>query len=168
MKRFTLTHEINCNEETFWKIFFDKTFNETLFRTELRFPQYDILDQRETDTEIFRKIKGQPKMNLPGPVAKLLGSGFAYTEEGRLDKASKRWTWKMSPSKLAEKLHNEGTMRIEPIGDSKVRRVTEITMEAKIFGIGGLVESSAEKEMREGWDDSARFMNKWIADGKAA
>ena len=167
MGKLTLTHEIRCNEETFWKIFFDKTFNETLFRSELGFPEYNILEQRETDAEIFRKISGQPKMNMPGPVMKALGSGFRYTEEGRLDKAKKIWSWKMTPSTLADKIRNEGTMRVEPAGEGKVRRVTEMTLEAKIFGIGGLLESSSEKAMREGWDKSAVFMNRWIAEGKA-
>jgi len=29
-ERHTVTHEIRCNVETFWKTFFDKTFNENL------------------------------------------------------------------------------------------------------------------------------------------
>ena len=168
MGKFTVTHEINCDEETFWKVFFDKPFNEELFLKSLGFPRYRIVDQRETDTETIRKIEGQPKMNMPGPIVKLLGDGFSYTEEGRLNKATKVWTWKMTPSTLAEKIKNEGTMRVEKVGDSKVRRVTEIFIAAKIFAVGGLMESSTEKQMREGWDASARFMNKWIADGKAA
>jgi hypothetical protein len=168
MGKFTLTHEINCNEETFWKIFFDKTFNETLFREGLQFPDYRILEQRETDTEIFRKVAGQPKLNMPGPVMKVLGSGFRYVEEGLFNKATKLWSWKMIPSTMADKMRNEGTMRIEPIGDSKVRRITDMVLEAKIMLVGGLMESSGEKSMREGWNDSAVFMNKWIASGKAA
>lgn len=167
MGKFTITHEINCDADTFWKIFFDRTFNEELFKKELGFPEYNILDQRETDAEIFRKVSGKPKMNMPGPVQKVLGSGFGYTEEGRLNKATKVWTWKMTPNTLADKLHQTGTMRIEAVGDKKVRRVTEVVMEAKVFGIGGLIESSAEKQLREGWDHSAKFMNRWLADGKA-
>lgn len=168
MGKFTISHEIQCNAETFWKVFFDKTFNETLFREELGFPQYNILEQNETDTEILRKIAGQPKMTLPGPIAKLFGPGFGYTEEGRLDKGKTLWRWRMIPTKLADKIRNEGTMRIEPIGDSKVRRIADIEIEAKVFGVGGLMESTAEKQLREGWDQSAAFMNKWIAQGKAA
>lgn len=164
MGKFTVKHEINCNADTFWKIFFDKEFNETLFLKELGFPQYKILDARETDTQVIRKISGQPKMNLPGPVAKIMGSGFSYTEEGSWDKNTKVWRWKMTPSTLADKMRNEGTMRIEPIGENRVRRIADIDIEAKIFGVGGLIESSAEKELRNGWDHSAVFMNKWLAD----
>ncbi len=167
MGKFTITHEINCDADTFWKLFFDKSYNEELFRKELGFPHYSIVEQRETDSEIYRKIAGQPKMDMPGPVQKLLGSGFSYTEEGRFNKATKTWTWKMTPSALADKLRQEGTLRIEAVGDKKVRRVAEMVIEAKVFGVGGLIESSAEKQLRQGWDHSATFTNRWIAEGKA-
>ena len=166
MGKFTVTHEINCDADTFWKVFFDKGFNEKLYLEGLGFPEYKTLEQTETDTQITRKVHGQPKMDMPGPVAKLFGSGFAYTEEGSMDMASKVWRWKLTPSTMADKMRTEGTVRIEPIGDNKVRRIADISIEAKIFGVGGLIESSAEKQLREGWDRSAVFMNKYLAETK--
>lgn len=166
MATFKVTHEINCNPETFWKIFFDKDFNVRMFKEGLGFPEYTVLEQRETDASIFRKVTGQPKLNVPGPVAKLLGNNFRYTEEGTFDKGSQKWRWKMIPSAMADKLRQEGTMWLEPVGDSKIRRVAEIINEAKVFGIGGMIESSAEKQLREGWDHSAVFMNRYIAENK--
>jgi hypothetical protein len=167
MGKFTVTHQINCDQDTFWKLFFDKTFNEKLYKEGLGFPEFTVVDQQETETQITRKCSGKPKMTMPGPVAKLLGDGFRYTEEGKLLKSDRIWRWKMTPSTLADKLRQEGTLKIEPIGDNKVRRVAEMIMEAKVFGIGGMLESAAEKTLREGWDNSAAYMNKWIADGKA-
>jgi hypothetical protein len=162
-----LVHEIRCNAETFWKIFFDKNFNETLYRNALGFPEFSVVEQKETDSEIHRKAAGQPKMNVPGPVAKLLGANFRYTEDGHFDKKTQTWKWKLHPSALADKLHTSGSVRIEPAGEGRVRRIAEMTMEAKVFGIGGLLESAAEKNMRDGWEKSAEFMNKWIAEGHA-
>ncbi len=166
MGKFTVTHEIHCTPETFWTVFLDKEFNERLYKEGLEFPSFEILEQRETDKEVFRRAAGKPKMNMPGPVMKLLGDGFRYTEDATLDKATKTWRWKMTPSTLADKVRQEGTLRVEPVGDKRCRRVVEIVMEAKIFGLGGLMESSAEKSLREGWDKSAIFLNKWIADKK--
>jgi hypothetical protein len=163
MGKFTITHEINCNVEKFWKVFFDKDFNEKLYREALGFPKYEVLKHEETATQITHKVHGQPKMNMPGPVAKLLGANFVYTEEGTFDKATSIWRWKMTPSALADKMRNEGSMRIEPIGDTKVRRIAEVIIEAKIFGVGGLIESTAEKQLREGWEESAKFLNKYLA-----
>ena len=169
MPTFKVTHEINCDAETFWKIFFDKEFNEKLYLQGLGFPDFKVLDQQETDTKITRKCSGMPKLDMPGPVMKLLGNGFRYTEEGSFDKGTKVWKWKMTPSTMAEKLRQEGSLKIEPIGDgSRVRRVAELINEAKVFGIGGMLESSAEKSLRDGWDKSAVYMNKWIESHKAA
>ncbi|MEI8255272.1 MAG: DUF2505 domain-containing protein [Deltaproteobacteria bacterium] len=168
MSKYTLTHEIQCDAETFWKIFLDKDFNEKLFREHLGFPKFDIVEFRETDGSVFRKVAAMPKMEMPGAVAKLLGSSFSYTEEGSMDRKVGVWKWKMTPSAMPDKIHNEGTVRIEPAGAGKVRRIAEITSEVKIFGVGGLIESTTEKNMRAGWDASAAFMNKWIASGKAA
>lgn len=168
MSTFRVTHEIHCNVETFWKIFFDKEFNEKLYREGLGFPEFNVVDQQETETQITRKCAGKPKLDMPGPVMKLLGDSFRYTEQGTFDKATKVWRWKMTPSTMAEKLRQEGTLKIEAIGDNKVRRTAELINEAKVFGIGGMLESSAEKSLRDGWDKSAVYMNKWIADGKAA
>ena len=164
MPTFKVTHEINCNAETFWKVFFDKEFNEKLYREGIGFPEFSVVSQNETETQITRKCAGKPKLNMPGPVMKLLGDGFRYTEEGKLDKKTGLWTWKMTPSTLADKLRNDGSFRVEAVGDKRCRRVTEIVIEAKIFGVGGMFESTAEDNMRTSYDTSAAFMNKWIAE----
>jgi len=163
MGKFTVTHEINCNAETFWKTFFEEDFNKKLYTDHLQFPEFKVIEQKETDSQITRKTAGKPKMSMPGPVAKLLGDNFRYTEEGTFDKATKVFRWKMIPSTLADKIKTGGAVRIEPIGDNKVRRIADLEVEAKIFGVGGLMESSAEKQLREGWDQSAVFMNKYLA-----
>lgn len=165
MAKFTLTHEINCDVESFWKIFFDKDFNRDMFLRGMSFPSWEVLTQTENDRELLRKIKATPKIELPGPVAKLMGSNFSFVEEGTWNKGTKVWSWKMIPSSMGDKLRNEGTMRAESSG-GKTRRIAEIILEAKVFGLGGLIESSAEKGLREGWDASARLINKHLAEKK--
>jgi hypothetical protein len=166
MGKFTVTHEIHCNADTFWKVFLDKEFNEKLYTTALGFPDFKVTDQTETETSVTRKVSAQPKMEVPGPVQKLIGPGFRYTEEGSMSKTERVWRWKMVPSTLADKLFTSGIIRIEPIGTDKVRRIADMNVEAKIFAVGGLIESTTEKQMREGWDKSAAFMNKWLAEHK--
>ena len=163
MSKFTLTHEINCNAETFWKTFFDNEFNTRLFLEGLSFRKYSIVNQQEQVTQIINTFVAEPNADLPGPVQKLLGSNFNYTEEGTFDKSTQIWRWKAIPSTSADKLRAEGITRVEPIGSDKVRRIAEVTLEAKIFGVGGLIESSAEKQVREACDKSAIYMNKFLA-----
>jgi hypothetical protein len=162
MKKFTVTHEINCSTDQFWKVFFDKDFNRALFLEELGFPEYEILDQKESDNTIQRRVRGVPKMGVPGPLKKLLGDSFGYEEDGSFDRQSKVWRWKMKTNVLTDKLHNGGALRLEAVGDNKCRRIADMECEAKIFGLGGLMESTTEKELRNGWDKSAVFMNRWL------
>jgi hypothetical protein len=168
MGKFTVTHEIRCNVETFWKTFFDKDFNTRLYTQVLGFPDFKITDQHDDGTKVARKVAAQPKMDVPGPVQKLIGPGFRYTEEGSMTKTEGVWRWKMTPSTLADKLLTSGTVRVEAIGDDKVRRIADMSVEAKIFAVGGLIESSAEKQMRDGWDRSAVFMNKFLDEARKA
>jgi Protein of unknown function (DUF2505) len=162
MGKFTVTHTINCNVERFWKTFFDKDFNEGLYRQALGFPDFQITSFVDDETSVTRKVSAQPKMEVPGALQKLIGAGFRYTEEGTMKKAEGVWRWKMTPSTLADKLFTSGTVRAEAAGDNKTRRIAEITIEAKIFGLGGLIESTTEKQMRDGWDKSAVFLNKYL------
>ncbi len=39
-----------------------------------------------------------------------------------------------------------------------------MTIEVKVLGFGGLIESSAEKQVRESMDASAAFMNRYLAE----
>jgi hypothetical protein len=163
MSKFTVVHEINCNAETFWKMFFDQAFNERLFVDGLGFKEFKVIEERDGERELVRKATGVPKLSLPGPVAKLLGDNFRYTEEGRFDKATQVWTWKIIPGTMADKIRQEGTLRLEPIGDSKVRRIADLVLEAKVFGIGGLIESSVEKQLRDSFEQNARYTNTHLA-----
>jgi hypothetical protein len=161
--KFTVTHEIRCSVDAFWKLFFDARFNDELYLGHLGFPQFKVVEQNEGEARITRKVVGQPKMNVPAPVAKLLGQNFGYTEDGVFDKASKVWSYKLTPSALAGKMRNEGTLRVEAVGDDKVRRVADLLVECTVFGLGGLIESSTEKQLRDGWDASAVFTNAYLA-----
>lgn len=163
MNRFTMTHEFDCTPEVFWsKVNFDKEMNERMYKEALHFPEFTLLELKEDDNEVFRRTRSTPKMDVPGPVQKVLGSNFQFTEETRYDKRSQRGSFKGIPSTMADKLKTEGTMRCEPLGANRCRRVIEVTVEAKVMMIGGLLESTAEKNMRDSYDKSAVFMNKWI------
>jgi Protein of unknown function (DUF2505) len=158
MTTFTMRHDIDCAPDRFWELFFDDELQKTIF-ADLGFPKWEVVETRKTDAEYVRVVKAIPKLDAPAAVAKLLGSGFGYTEEGRFDRASKVYRFVAKPSTLADKLKNEGTVRVEPKGDGKCTRIVEIVMEAKVFGIGGMIEKITEKSLREGWGRSAEMFN---------
>ena len=165
MRQFTITQDIDTDVANHWRIYLDDAYDRANYLEGLRYPSYEVVERVETDTEIRRTIRVMPKLDLPGPVVKLLGNGFGYVDAGVFDKKTQVWRSKTTPNMLKGKLRSEAVVRCEPNGD-KCRRICELLVECTVFAIGGLVESSFEKNMRTGWAGAAAFMNKQIAAGR--
>lgn len=167
MKKISLRHDIQCSADRFWELFFDEEFNRAMYVDDLGFPEYTQLSFEKTDSLYTRVVRGRPKMNAPKTVQKVLGDSFSYEEHGKFEVASKLWTWHLKPSVMEGKLLTSGSVRVESKGDDACVRIAEITCEAKIFGVGGVLESTMEKEMDKGWAQSAGFTNRWLKDHPA-
>ncbi|WP_437677611.1 DUF2505 domain-containing protein [Sorangium sp. So ce131] len=165
MMQIEARHLIHCGEDTFWELFFSGEVNDRIYSDILKFAAFEVLEERDDARARVRKATGQPRIQaLPAAVQSLLGPNFRYVEDSVFDKASRTWRWTMTPSLLQGRLRNEGTLRVEPSGPGQVTRVASATIEAKVFGLGKIIEGLMEKEMRAGWDNSAAFLNRWIAE----
>lgn len=164
MNKFSVTHEFACTPETYWKLNFDREVNDALYKGALHFPDYTVLELKDTDAQIFRRTVATPKMEVPAAVQKVLGSNFKYTEETTWDKKTGRSSFKGIPSTMPDKLLTNGVMTIAPVGADRCRRTVDFTVEAKVMLVGGLLESTAEKQLRDAYDKNAAFISKWIAD----
>lgn len=164
MPDITIKHEIDTDEETFWaKLVFDEAFNKKMYEGGLKFPTWNLLEQKETDTSISRRVQVEPPTgNLPGPVKKVIGDRLAYTEEGTFDKKSKRYSFKVKPSTLAEKTKVNGELWCEKISDKKIRRLCKISVEVKMFAIGGMVEDRILEDLKVSYDKGTAWMNEYI------
>jgi hypothetical protein len=165
MRQFTLIQDIDTDVAHHWQLFLDDAFDRAMYLEGLHYPSYERVERVDTDAEFRRTIRVMPKLDLPGPVVKLLGNGFGYVEAGVLDKKTLVWRAQTTPNMLKGKLRSAAVVRCEASGD-KCRRICELLVECTVFAIGGLVESSFEKNMRAGWAGSAAFMNKRIAAGR--
>jgi hypothetical protein len=166
MKTLTNSFVLPCRVETVWKAYLDPAYARALYLDTLKYRGLDVLEVTETT----RKLRVVPRLALPGPIQKLVGDSFAYEDHGSLDRARNVWTWQMvQPAQLAPGakpkpgiVTTRGTVRLEPIGDAECRRTDELVIEANVFGIGGLIESSAEKEARAGWDLEKPMIQQWV------
>jgi len=160
-----LRHEINCDEDTYWsKIFFDDVFNRRLYLEHLRFPGWKPLDQKEDSAKITRRVQVDPPVgNLPGPLKKVIGDRLSYTEEGTFDKASKKYSFKVTPSTLTDKTKVSGEMWLENSGNKKVVRLCRIDVEVKVFMVGGMLEERILSDLRTSYDKGTSFTNDYIA-----
>ena len=163
--KFTLRHPYSIEPEAFWRdVFFDPAYNEALYRKALQFEAFKVIEETQgPDGRRARKMSVTPKIDAPGPIKSLLGDSVSYVEDGHLDLAKPSWVVKVLPSKLADKSSIRSEMWLERTGPGQSDRVANFEIEVKIFGIGGLVEKAAEKNMREGWETAAGWMRKWFA-----
>jgi hypothetical protein len=163
MPEVTLRHEIETDEETYWsKIVFDETFNTKMYVDHMKIG-WKLLEQNDGEAQLTRRIHVEPPVgNLPGAVKKVIGDKLAYTEEGTFDKASKRYTFKVKPSTLADKTKVSGEMWCEKLGDKKVARVCRMSVEVKVFMVGSMVEERILTDLRASYDKGTAFTNDYI------
>jgi hypothetical protein len=161
--RFTIEHDLDCSAEQFWSLYLDPGFTREMIESGLGFRVLELGSLTESGTSSIRLMRVTPRLDLPEIVASLLGKTLSYQEEGRYESVPGRWTWNTRLAVLGDKIRLGGRMEIVALPDGRCRRVTEMWVDAKIFGVGGLVEKAAEKNMRAGWTESARWMNGWLA-----
>lgn len=166
MKTSTASVSLACSPETFWKVYLDPAYLRALYLEELQYKRFEVLEVTETS----RKLKVTPKLNVPGPVEALIGDSFTYEDHGTLDRARNEWTWRMVQPAVLEPgakprrdvVTTRGVLRVQAEGEGRCRRTDEVTIEAKIFGLGSIIESSAEKECRTAWAKEFALLPRWL------
>ncbi len=164
MPSVTMRHEFETDEDTYWsKIVFDETFNKKMYEGHLKMPAWKILDQKEDDAKLTRRVQVEPDAgNLPGPVKKVIGDKLSYVEEGTFDKKSKRYSFVVHPSALPEKTKISGEMWVEKIGDKKIARIAKMSVEVKVMLVGGMVEERILSDLRASYDKGSSYTNQFI------
>ncbi|MEO6952090.1 MAG: DUF2505 domain-containing protein, partial [Polyangia bacterium] len=154
------TWELDCSVEKFWDVFCDAEYSRSLYLDGLGFKDYRVVSADPAD----RKLALVPKLNVPGPVAKLLGDAFAYEQHGQLDRGASVWTWRMvQPGGKKGIVSSDGTIRVLAAGEGRCRRTDEVHVTAHVFGLGGVIESSVEKELLASWEAELAFFRRWVA-----
>lgn len=166
MAKARIEHIINCSAETFWnRIFFDEEFNRRLFLETLGFESYEQASFDETDREIRRVVDAVPQVqDLPGPLKKFAESGLGYREKLAFDKSAQRGKVEVEPQSLKGKLHIRGELYTEPAGEGRCKRVYDATVEAKVFGVGGMIEKRILGDIQDSYGKAAEFTNRYIAE----
>jgi hypothetical protein len=156
------SHEIHCNAERFWELYLDPQWTRDMIAGSIGFSECRIDEAEVIEDEIRRHMYVVPQVHLPKPVVKVLGKRFGYHEDGVLDRREGRWSWSHRLGVLSDRISMSGTMRIEPVAEDRCRRSTRISIEARLFGVGRLIERAAWQATRDGWDESARWINDWL------
>lgn len=166
MPSFRCEHDFECSENTYWeKVFFDEEYNRRLFRDELRFPEWRVLDQKDEGQRVVRNLRAQPPIeDLPGPLKAVVGEGAGYEERGVYDRSTRRYEAKVQPNRLADRVSVTLTMSTENLSEKRCRRIVTGTVTAKIFVVGALLEQKMIADLTRSYAKSADFTNRFLAE----
>lgn len=160
----TIRHDFDCDPDTYWRaLFLDDEFNRRLYLEHLGFEAWELLSHREDGDSIERSVRIVPTTgSLPAPLKKLASGGIGYREEGRLDRAANRYSFRVVPNSMPDKLDIRGRMFTEPRG-SGIARVIELEVKAKLFGVGGLVEKQIIQDTEKSYDRAYDYMRRHLS-----
>lgn len=159
-----IIHELDCTVDTFWdRIFLDDAFNERLHKTHLGFADWKVIEREPTQTGLRRVVQVAPRVGeLPAALKKVVGDNIRYRERGQYDSAERKYRVEVAPSALGGKLTINGEVTCEPVGEARCRRIFTVRVEAKIFGLGSLLENRIITEMQRSYEQAAAFTNDYL------
>ena len=166
MKERRIEHTYDCSADVFWsKIFLDDEYNRKLFQDELHFESWRVSSSEQRGQEIHRVVEAVPRLgDLPAALKRLLSEGAAYQERGVVDRSAQRYRLEVTPRSLASKLSISGELFTTPLAERSCRRTYVARVEARVFGVGGMIEDRLLHDIERSYVKAAVFTNRWIAD----
>ena len=161
--RFSVQHTYPIAADRFFtEMFFDPDYNRALYLDGLGFAAFDVeREDRDVDGLVeHRTVRVKPKLNMPKPVAKLLGAAFTYREVGAME--GDAWVAEIIPSKLSDKVEVRTTMTVAPVGEDTCLRTAEFDIRVRIFGLGKVFESFIERTLRESYQAASAHSARWL------
>ena len=137
------------------KVLYNEELNTWLYK-QINYKSRECLEQRETDQEIYRKVKLIPDREVPASIKKVMGGKhLEYIEETTYYKDKQRMTISNTPNILNKKFFFKGELKLVPIGDNSIRREFEMEVKVKIFGLGTIIEKFLFEQIKKGYAKGA-------------
>ena len=124
----------------------------------------EVLSTRDEGNVQVRRLRFTPHKELPGPIAKLIGSKkLVYEQENRWDRDKGVMSWEVIPTVLPGKLSASGTFAILP-DDYGCEQVVEGEITVNVRFIGGQIEKAIVDDVVKSYENTAAFCREWLLD----
>jgi hypothetical protein len=91
-----------------------------------------------------------------------VGDRFLYIEEGKLDRKTNRYGFRILPSTLAEKTTITGEMYPQSLGENRCRRIIDYKVEVKVMIVGKVAEQKTIEDTQKNYDRAAAFTRDYL------
>ena len=159
-----LKHDLECAGSTYWeKCILIEEFNRRLYGEILKFPKFELLEQKDEGDVVRRRVRIEPPLTgLPGPAKKVIGDRMSYTEVGTYDRKTGHYKFTVTPSTMPDRVRTEGEIWCEDRGDKKCTRIAKIRVEVKVFVVGKMIEDKIGGDLRKSYNAAAAFTNLYL------
>ena len=140
--------ELPVDPATAWEIFESPEYKERL-AAQAEITQ-EMLEEREEDGVVHRRIRTVPDRELPGMIASLIGaSKLSYVQENTFDRAANRLDWKVKLEVLTDKVDVSGSTVVEALPEGGSRRVVDGDITVRVRFVGGQIEKAVVAEFEK-------------------
>lgn len=154
------------SRDAYEKLFLDETFNEAM-KAVAGLKTRELLESRQDNGRLYRKIKVIPDRELPAIMKKLANGDLVNTEDSWFDPVKHQLEWKSAMSVMTDKIKVSGLIEfLEAPGGARRRLNGEIKV--SIFGVGGMIEKAVVDNIVETYVKITAFTQKWINEKKVA
>ena len=163
-----LEDEIPISAEELWRILHTPEFDAFTAR-EYELKEYTELEKRVSDILIWRRVRivtGTDLSYIPfGLAHKLVGGNQVIYEEIQTQYRHRyEMTWKnewIEPARFRDKIRVSGTLRLYPFDEERCKRIRDMLIHVRIFGIGPILEGMAAEQAKKTGRKFSQVVAKW-------
>lgn len=158
-------HVFKVSPETYWReLCLNLDYQERMFREALGCPRMEVLElSGDYEHGMRRKLRFTKHIDAPAAISKMFGSAVTMEEHSEFDAKAQRWSYRMIPALMSERIDIRGTVEIAPHPDGVEQRATN-TLACRIFGLGTIIEHFLNKSTEEGSRDKNDFTERYIVE----
>jgi hypothetical protein len=151
--------------ETYWReLCLSLAYQERLYCEALGFQSMQVLEHSGGyEQGMKRRLRLLKPLDAPAAVTKLFGSVVTLEEHSEFDPAAQRWSFRMVPSIMAERIDMRGSVQLAPQGSGSVQ-ISENALTCRLFGLGGIIEPFMARSAEQGHLDKTTFTERYIAE----
>ena len=124
---------------------------------------YKVLESTRDGGVWHHLAESIERLNAPGPIRKLFGETSRFEEDATWKEGTNVLQVIYRPDTMQKKISIRGTMTAQDQGNGTCQVTAEIEFKVSIFGIGGLIEKMAAKEMPTHLQKDADYFNAHLA-----
>lgn len=161
--KLSVRYAYDCSPEAYWAMYWDDAFDKALQADST--VDREVLEHTDDKGVITRRLRFTPEAELPGPVAKMIGSKkLVYDQLNVLDTGAGIMTWQVLPTFIsADKFSASGEFRIEPTATG-CEMIVDGDIDVKIRFIGGQIEKQIVSQIEAAYKRMHDASEDWIED----